>query len=353
MMPPEITPSPLTCGPTPPRVIAWELTRRCRLKCRHCRAAAEDIVYRDELTTDECRRLLENIAAFARPTMIVTGGEPLLREDVFDIIAFGHERGLRIVLATCGNLLTTQVVAKLKASGIECVSISLDGASAPSHDAFRGVAGAFDAAMKGIEALKAGELAFQINTTLTKGNINELPALLELARQLGAITFNPFLLVPTGRGETLKNMELSPQQYEETLQWLAHQQARGDIPIRVTCAPHYQRILREQGAIKPGERPQGGCLGGKSFVFISHTGKVQICGFLETEAGRLRENGFNFEAIWRGSPFLQQIRDVDGYHGKCGLCEYRRVCGGCRARAYAMTGDVLAEEPFCTYQPGL
>lgn len=311
------------------------------------------MAYQDELTTEECRRVLENIAGFARPTMIITGGEPLLREDVFDVIVSGHKLGLRMVLATCGALLTPEVVGRLKVCGIECVSISLDGATTTSHDAFRGVPGAFESALAGVQALKAGDLAFQINTTLTKTNIDELPALLALAKGLGAKTFNPFLLVTTGRGEAMADQELSPQQYEDALQWLAREQAKGDMPIRVTCAPHYQRILREQGGLKPGERPQGGCLGGKSFAFISHTGAVQICGFLEHSAGRLRDNGFNFEAIWRDSPFLRQIRNVDGYHGKCGHCEYRRMCGGCRARAYAMTGDVVAAEPFCLYQPRL
>jgi heme b synthase len=351
-----------------PRLVAWEVTRSCPLACRHCRAAARPTLYPGELTTDEGRRLIENIASFARPTLILTGGEPMLRPDVYDLVEHAHGLGLPVVMAPCGMLIDDEAAARLIASGIECISISLDGATAAAHDAFRGVAGAFQGALRGLEAARRAGLAFQINTTVTRHNLADLPAILDLAVRLGAVAFNPFLLVPTGRGKQLADQEISPEDYERTLQWLADQSARRDIKIRVTCAPHYSRILRERRSRKGkmGDSPllplaphehaaaapaANGCLGGKAFAFISHVGKVQICGFLELECGDLKREAMNFRRIWESSEVFLQMRDVDSYRGKCGVCEYRRVCGGCRARAYAMTGDALAEEPFCLYQP--
>lgn len=332
-----------------PRVIAWELTRRCPLSCKHCRAAAGDD-REGELSTEECRRVLESIAAFASPILILTGGEPMVRDDVYEIAGRATELGLRVVMAPSGVLLNEKTVRKILDSGVRMISISLDGADAESHDSFRGQEGAFEAALRGIEVAKQAGLKFQINTTVTRDNAGELPRLLDLARELGAVTFNPFMLVPTGRGKALADRELPPERYEEVLWWLADQRESRDIPIRVTCGPHFQRILR-QGDYTVDGRPQGGCLGGKSFAFISYRGKVQICGFLEVECGDLRDNGYDFGEIWRESPMLRRIRDVDSYGGRCGYCEYRRVCGGCRARAYAATGDYMAEEPRCSYQP--
>jgi len=338
-----------------PRIIAWEITRQCNLNCKHCRAAARNIPYENEFTTEQCFQLLENIAAFARPIIILTGGEPMLRTDIYDIARHGHALGLRMVMAPCGALVDDAAIKKMLAAGIQCISISIDGAIAESHDGFRCVSGAFDTALQAIAAARRNNLPFQINTTITRHNIDELPQVMKLAEQVGAITFNPFLLVPTGRGRDLADQEISPEQYEQTLQWLNRQRSVTPMQVRVTCAPHYQRIVRQNpvpSASEPGHGgPAGGCLGGKSFAFISHTGKVQICGFLELEAGDLAQNDLNFEAIWKNSSLFQQIRDVDRYRGKCGYCEYRRLCGGCRARAYAVTGDFLAEEPFCVYQP--
>lgn len=338
-----------------PRIIAWEVTRQCNLNCKHCRAAARNIPYENEFTTEQCFRLLENIAAFARPIIILTGGEPMLRADIYDIARHGHELGLRMVMAPCGVLVDDAAVKKMLAAGIQCISISIDGATAESHDGFRCVSGAFDTALQAIAAARRNNLPFQINTTITRHNSDELPGIMKLAEQVGAMTFNPFLLVPTGRGKDLADQEISPEQYEQTLQWLNRQRSVTPMQVRVTCAPHYQRIVRQNPVPSASETghgsPAGGCLGGKSFAFISHTGKVQICGFLELEAGDLAQNDLNFEAIWKNSSLFQQIRDVDRYRGKCGYCEYRRLCGGCRARACAVTGDFLSEEPFCVYQP--
>ena len=347
----------------PPRLIAWELTRTCRLNCRHCRASAENKHYDNELTTGQCFRLLDNIAAFSKPIIILTGGEPMLRADLYDIAAHGSSLGLRMVLATCGTLINDGSIRKIIDSGIQCISFSLDGATADSHDGFRRVSGAFDTVIAAAAATRRNGLPFQINTTIAQHNLDELPRLLELSQELGAITFNPFLLVPTGRGKDLADQELSAQQYERTLQWLADHRVNSGIELRVTCAPHYQRIIRQSSDEQscdsrsdcPGPKEShsyaSGCMGGKTFAFISHVGCVQLCGFLDLAAGDLRQNDFDFADIWKNSELFRQVRDVNSYRGKCGYCEYRRLCGGCRARAYALTGDHLDSEPFCIYQP--
>jgi len=332
-----------------PRLIAWEVTRRCMLACRHCRADARAESHEGELTTDEGRRLLEAIAAMAKPTIILTGGEPLERKDVFDLARHARGLGLGVALASCGLPINDETAQRMAEAGIEAISISLDGATAASHDAFRGAAGAFEAARRGIEAIKRAGIPFQINTTVARHNAAELPDILKMAARLGAVTFNPFLLVPTGRGRALADQELSAEEYERTLRWLADEAARQDINIRVTCAPHYQRIRQSRSAGRRQER--GGCLGGKAFAFVSHRGIVQICGFLDVACGDLRKADFDFRRIWETSEVFQAVRDVDGYGGKCGRCEYRAACGGCRARAYAATGDWLAAEPFCAYRP--
>ncbi|MCP4710144.1 MAG: radical SAM protein [Planctomycetes bacterium] len=366
-------------GPLP-LLIAWEVTRSCNLNCQHCRAAAKNIKYDNELKADECKKLLDNIASFSQPIIILTGGEPMLREDIYEIARHGSDLGLRMVMAPCGMLIDDGSIKKIKEAGIQAISISIDGATAESHNAFRRVPGAFEGAMAAMEAAKRNDLPFQINTTITKHNVDELEQIVKLAEDVGAMTFNPFLLVPTGRGKELAEQEISPEQYEETLHWLSRLRSKITMQLRVTCAPHFQRIIRqdksaEAGEAKKGHGPVGhgamtaggcghghgyggkkgfqpaGCMGGKSFAFISHVGRVQICGFLETVAGDLKANGLDFESIWKDSEFFRQIRDVDNYGGKCGYCEYRRLCGGCRARAFAMTGDYLETEPFCVYEP--
>ena len=332
-----------------PRLIAWEVTRRCLLSCKHCRASAQNVACADELSTAECFALLDNIASFAKPIIILTGGEPMLRDDIYDIAKYGVKLGLPVVMAPCGLLVNDETAGRIKDAGIRRISLSLDGADAATHDDFRGMKGSFDAVMNAVAAARRAGLDFQINTTISRHNVDQVRRIMDLSIKLGASVFNPFLLVPTGRGKQLADQELSAGQYEQALQWLAAQQGRGDIQVRVTCAPHYQRILRQSGKGKFASR---GCMGGKQFAFISHTGKVQICGFLDTECGDLRADKLDFHRVWRTSPVFLQMRDVNGYHGRCGRCEFRVVCGGCRARAFATTGDYLAEEPFCVYQPG-
>ncbi|MBW1981539.1 MAG: heme b synthase [Deltaproteobacteria bacterium] len=340
------------------RLLAWEVTRTCNLSCVHCRAAAVDKPYADELTHEECLQLLDDVSGFAKPIVILTGGEPLMRADLFEIAAYGTEKGLRMVLATNGTLLDSSVTARLQQAGIRRVSISIDGATAASHDRFRQVPGAFQGAMDGISFLREAGLEFQINTTITRVNLDELPAIQALALDLGAVAHHIFLLVPTGRGKDFKEQEIDAADYERTLNWFYDQRRKVPLQLKATCAPHYFRIMRQRARAegqKVTVKTHGmdavtrGCLGGTGFLFLSHVGQVQPCGYLELDCGNVRQASLG--EIWRNSPILQKLRDVDSYKGKCGVCEYRRVCGGCRARAYEATGDYLAAEPLCTYEP--
>jgi heme b synthase len=344
----------------PLRLVAWELTRSCVLRCRHCRASATGAAGTNELSTQECMAILDSLARMGQCIVILTGGEPLLRDDGLAIARYGNDLGLRMVLATCGTLLDKPRCAALVDAGIARISVSIDGATAAVHDAFRGVTGAFDGVMRGVETAKTTGLAFQVNTTVTRSTLKDLPDIYALAVKLGAVSFHPFLLVPTGRASLMADEVISAEEYERTLNWIYDCHVSSPIAIKPTCAPHYYRIFRERerqaGATgKPGanglDAHTGGCLGGRGFAFISHVGTVQICGFLQKEAGDLRSCGYDFDHIWRTSPLFGEIRAVDQYHGKCGRCEYRSVCGGCRARAFAEYNDYLGEEPQCLYHP--
>ncbi len=340
------------------RLLAWEVTRRCNLACLHCRAAAGSGPYPGELTTAEGLALLDDLAALGQVVVILTGGEPLLREDIYELTAYGAKLGHRMVMAVNGTLLTPETAVRLKEAGIQRLSISLDGAAAASHDALRAVPGAFEGALSGIAACRQTGLPFQINTTLIRANLAELPAIHELALELQAAAHHVFVLVPTGRGEEIRDQLLSPAQYEATLRWLLDRQREGRLHLKPTCAPQYYRLWREEAAargekISPAthglEAMTRGCLGGQGFAFVSYRGEVQPCGYLELVAGNIRETAF--PEIWANSELFRQLRAVDAYHGKCHACQYRQVCGGCRARAYALTGDALGEDPLCPYEP--
>jgi heme b synthase len=340
------------------RMIAWEVTRSCNLNCVHCRAAAERGPYEGELTTKEAMRLIDGIVSFSKPVVILTGGEPLLREDIFELARYGTDRGLRMVMAPNGTLIDSEKAAALKASGIQRTSISLDGATPESHDCFRRVEGAFAGALRGIQHLKEAGMDFQINTTVTKRNFGELPDILNLAVRLGAVAHHIFLLVPTGRGKELDGQAISAAEYEKILHWFYDQREKFPLQLKATCAPQYYRILRQRTK-EEGKKitPQThgldamtrGCLGGIGFCFISHRGEVQPCGYLELPSGKVREKGIR--EIWEKSPVFKKLRDFSGYKGRCGQCEYIRVCGGCRARAFEKTGDFLSEEPLCIHTP--
>jgi len=344
--------------PSTLRMVAWEVTRSCNLSCIHCRASSQRGPYPGELSTEQGKKLLEEIAAFSRPIIILTGGEPLLRDDIYELAAYGDGLGLRMVLATNGTLVTEEIARRMREAGIQRVSISLDGPDAASHDAFRQMPGAFAGALEGIEALKKAGMEFQINTTITSSNRHSLSAMMELAVRLGAAAHHIFLLVPTGRGRDLAGQAISSQDYEDTLQAFHSASLTSPILLKATCAPHYYRILRQRGGAGSQPPPEGhrglhavtrGCLGGISFCFISHTGSVQPCGYLELNCGEVTETGF--EGIWKNAAVFQKLRNPESYSGKCGRCEFFRVCGGCRARAHELTGDYLAEEPFCVYEP--
>ncbi len=345
--------------PAPPlRMVAWEVTRGCNLSCLHCRALSGEGPYPEELTTEECLQVVDDIASFSNPIVILTGGEPMLRPDVYQIAEYGTGKGLRIVLATNGTLFTEESAGRLVAAGIRRISISLDGSDVESHDEFRGVKGSFEGGLRGIRCAKKVGLEFQINTTVTQRNLYQLPQILDLAVDLGAVAHHLFLLVPTGRGKELQDEAISPHDYEETLNWFYDQRDHVSLHLKVTCAPHYYRILRQR-ARREGKTITAehygldavtrGCLGGISFCFISSTGSVQPCGYLELDCGDVRED--SLESIWTECEYFKDLRDEDNYGGKCGYCEYRKVCGGCRARAFETTGDFLAEEPYCIYEP--
>lgn len=331
-----------------PTVIAWETTRRCTLKCQHCRGAAQDCNYDGELSTEEFFRTIDNIASFAKPMIILTGGEPMMRDDIYEIARYATAKGLRVVLAPCGHLINEATAAKLKASGVMAISISIDGATEAAHDEFRGVPGAFAKTLKGLQYAIAAGIPFQINTTVTKQNIDDIPAIYEQALKLGAKTFDLFFLVPTGRGSELKDLEISPDQAEELLKWVVETRRISPIRVKTTCAPHVVRVKNELGD----ESRDGGCMGGKGFVFISHTGVLQPCGFFDVPCGDLRSVDYDFKTIYETSKVFNDLRDYSKYEGKCGECEFVTLCSGCRARALSATGNYLEAEPTCGYQPG-
>lgn len=338
--------------------MAWEITRKCNLNCVHCRAGSDRGPYPDELDTPKCLEILDQIRNVGEPIIILTGGEPLLREDVFDLAARGTEIGLRVVMATNGTLLTPGIVDKIKASGIQRVSISIDGADEEQHDRFRNVSGAFRRAIEGIRLLTKGGVEFQINTTVTQHNKHNISDILDKAVELGAAAHHIFMLVPTGRAKEMVNQEIDALEYEELLHWFYRMRDKVPLSLKATCAPHYYRILRQQAHARGEEvnyetygldAVTRGCLGGTAFCFIGNNGIVQPCGYLEVGCGDLKSS--SFESVWKDSEVFSRLRDFSAYKGKCGRCEYLRFCGGCRARAYETTGDYLEEEPLCAYQP--
>ena len=386
-----------------PRLIFWEVTKGCNLRCIHCRATATELMSPRDLPTSKALNIISQIADFGNPILVLSGGEPLYRQDIFQLAEYATSRGLRAALATNGTLVTKDIAEKIKNSGIKRVSISLDGSDATTHDTFRGIPGAFDAAVYGMRNLQELGVSVQINTTIARHNAHQLPDVLTLARRLGADALHTFLLVPVGCGVDIAAEQMvAPDEYERMLNWFYDQSLTGDIELKATCAPHYFRVQRQRRAadrmagretapavashpheigptdmtmpgstgisLKPnGGPPVGhtghpgghpgdmnamtkGCLAGTGVCFISHEGEVFPCGYLPAIAGDLRTQ--SFAEIWNDSEVFAQLRDDDNLDGKCGCCEFRHVCMGCRARAYAATGDFLAEEPFCVYEPG-
>lgn len=345
-------------GAPPLRLVAWEITRSCNLACKHCRAEAHPEPYPGELSTKEAFDLIDTFPQTGDPVVIFTGGEPLLRPDVFDLIKHADNLGLRCVMAPNGTLITPENAKLMKQSGIQRCSISIDGPGAKEHDLFRGVPGAFEQSMSGIEYLKQAGIPFQVNTTVTRDNLHQFKDIFNLARDLGAVAWHIFMLVPTGRGAEIADQAISAQEYEEVLNWFYDFRKTTDMHLKATCAPHYYRIMRQRAReenIPVNQENFGldamsrGCLGGIGFCFISHAGQVQPCGYLELDCGNVKKTPF--PKIWRNSSNFLKLRNMKEYEGKCGVCEYHRVCGGCRARAFTMNQNFMSPEPLCTYEP--
>jgi heme b synthase len=339
-----------------PRLVAWEVTRACDLACLHCRAVAQPHADPRQLSTDEAFRLVDEIAAFRQPViLILTGGDPLKRSDIFAIAERASRAGLRVVMSPSGTQVTPASVAEMKRVGVQRISVSLDGSTSALHDVFRRVPGAFEQATASLAYAREGGLPFQINTTVTRHNRHDLAEMLRLAVEIGAVTWDVFMLVPTGRGKV--QMEITPAEYEETLHFVYEASQTAPIQVKMTCAPHYKRIQvqerRRSGTKRiPPHAAHGfsrGCMAGFGFCFVSHIGEVGGCGYLPLLAGNVRQAPLT--EIYRESPLFKSIRDANLLQGRCGICEYRLLCGGCRARALGATGNYLDEEPFCTYQP--
>jgi radical SAM protein with 4Fe4S-binding SPASM domain len=374
-------------------MLFWETTVRCNLACAHCRRLESNEAGVADLTASGAEALLEQLAELGRrqqrgegvpplrvagilpairgqdalatapsmvpmPVLVFSGGEPLCRADLFHLVEKARQQGIIPALATNGTLIDDGKARQIHEAGIVRVSVSLDGATAEVHDRMRKIPGAFDRALEGVRHLHEHQVPFQINVTLTKQNIHQLGDIYELARSLGAVAVHLFMLVPVGCGETLAETDmLSPQAYEQALREIWALENRGEMQIKVTCGPHYERVKRQLRIGGHGSSPHTaghhppskGCLAGLSVLFVSHRGDVYPCGYLPVDCGNILTK--RLIEIWDGSEDLARMRDAGVLEGKCGLCEYKQVCGGCRARAFGMTGNYLGEEPFCAYEP--
>lgn len=351
------------------RLVFWETTAACNLACRHCRRieVQEDP---EQLSTAAGKRIIGGIADISRaqaaasaaprmPTILVfSGGEPLMRPDVWELAEHARAQGLATALATNGTKVDAAVARQVRDAGFQRVSVSLDGADAATHDAFRGLAGSFEAACNGLRNLRAAGVATQVNCTVARHNMHQMPQMRELALALGAEALHLFVVVPVGCGVELGERDrLSAQEVEDTLSWLAKQAQDPRLFVKATCAPQYYRIIRQSAEGMPKAHAHGGhagvnamtrgCLAGSSVCFVSHRGEVFPCGYFPVNAGDLRTQPF--AEVWANSAVFAKLRDPRLLGGACGSCHYKGVCGGCRARAYAETGDYLAEEPDCVY----
>ena len=388
------------------RLVFWELTSRCNLKCCHCRAEATDNFAAGELTTEQIISVARDIRKAGDPIMILTGGEPLVRKDFFDIAKACVGMFSRVALATNGTLVDDEMARRIVEVGIKRVSVSIDGAKAETHDNFRGVKGSFEATLRGYDALARAGASLQVNATVAKHNIDEVEELLNFVLARKADAFHIFALVPVGCGAQISDeARLSTKEMEAFLRWLFAKsiELRDRIHIKATCAPQYYRIMREvsreMGVPMPGHGPGApvvtgvspvpdgkdaadttstssgqaaattksvghghpvaatsgmqamtrGCLAGSAVCFISRTGDVQPCGYLPLQVGNVLKQPFN--EIWQNSQVFAALRDPGQLKGKCGTCGYRVVCEGCRARAYAATEDFMSEDPDCSYVP--
>lgn len=324
-------------------IVSWNTTNACNLACRHCYrdagARAED-----ELTTAEGINLIDEIAAAGFKIMIFSGGEPLMREDIHRLIEHALKVGLRPVMGTNGTLIGREEAARLKKSGVAAVGISLDSVDPGRHDLFRGVEGAWQKAVEGMAACREAGLPFQVHTTVVDWNYDEIEQITDFAVNAGAVAHHVFFLVPTGRGADMEAESLRAGRYERLLERIMEKQKQVGIELKPTCAPQFMRIARQMGV---NTRFSRGCLAGTAYCIISPVGNVQPCAYLDINAGNVRER--QFSEIWRDNPVFIRLRTLE-YQGGCGVCHYRKICGGCRARAMYYHGDYMAEEPWCLYR---
>jgi radical SAM protein len=352
-----------------PFLVIWETTQACDLACLHCRACAQPARNPMELSTEEAKSLIDEIAALQAPLFVMTGGDPLKRPDIYELVRYAADRNLRPSMTPSATpLLTHEAIVKLQESGLARLAISLDGPTAAIHDGFRRVAGSFDFTIQGARWAREIGLPVQINTTITRHNLKYLDAIIALLEELDIALWSVFFLVPTGRGADIDL--ISGDEFEQVFAKLYETSRRVKFDIKSTEAQHYRRYLlqrrtelRRAGATRPADLPSvlgtasadgigrapKGINDGKGFAFVSHTGEVFPSGFLPISAGNVRSESLT--KLYRESPLFQSLRDESNLLGKCGRCEYKQICGGSRARAYALTHDIFAEEPCCSYQP--
>ena len=324
-------------------IVSWNTTNACNMYCDHCYRDA-GCKAEEELSTAEAKTLLEQIARAGFKIMIFSGGEPLMRPDIVELVAYAASLGLRPVFGTNGTLITLEMAQKLKAAGAMGMGISLDSMDREKHNAFRKFSGAWEGAVQGMRNCRAAGLPFQIHTTVMEWNNHELEDLTDFAVAEGAVAHHFFFLVPTGRAKTIEAESLRAEAYEDTLTRIMKKQQEVDIELKPTCAPQFLRIAAQMGMKT---RFRRGCLAGTAYCIISPRGKVQPCAYLNMELGDVRQTPF--DEIWKNSEVLNKLRTLE-YSGGCGSCEYKRACGGCRARAaYYHEGDYMAEEPWCLY----
>ena len=353
-----------------PFIVIWETTRACDLACRHCRASA--VTYRNpfELSTAEAKSLMEEVRGFGRPLFVLTGGDPLKRPDTVELVAYGTAIGLRVALTPSGTpLMTEAILRELKAAGLARLAVSLDGSSAAIHDSFRGVAGSYAWTIRMLEVARDIGLTTQINTTIGRHNLHDFDDLSALMVTLDISLWSVFFVVPTGRARA--DDLVSPEELEEVYHKMYDLSCTAPFDIKSTAAPQYRRVILQRQVAERRARERTlppvpltagagfsladgvgrarGVNDGDGFVFISHTGAIFPSGFLPLEAGNVRVQGL--AAVYRESPLFRELRNRDRLKGKCGVCEYRNVCGGSRARAYAMTGDYMESDPTCSYIP--
>ena len=379
--------APVAPAAPPLRLVFWETTTGCNLACVHCRRLdVSRQLSRDDLSTEQALAMIRSLPETGRPIVVFSGGEPLMRPDLFELASEATSLGLPIALATNGTIMNETIADRIRDIGFRRVSISFDGPDAATHDRFRGIDGAFESSIHGFKLLRDRGMSMQINTTIAKHNYKKMDEMYKLALDLEADALHIFMLVPVGCGMSLsQDIMLDSAEYENALNWIYDRSLEGKLHLKATCAPHYFRVMRQRAKSDGRPMPASahphrgmghsgptsvdlsienqkskienrdmsamtkGCLAGQAVCFISHTGEVFPCGYLPVSSGNIKTTPF--PTIWRDSKVFHDLRDDTQLEGKCGCCEFKKVCMGCRARAFADTGDYLAEEPNCGFVP--